>query len=107
MGMLTCSFGPINNIHQHLCGLHIYAHDPSRAVRAHHFCTHLRPDLHQCVIYDSDQPGARLIGVEYVIPEEAFEKLPQDEKKVRVLSPPALTASRSELATCERQRVVA
>jgi hypothetical protein len=77
------SFGPINGIHQHLCGLHIYAHDPSRAVRAHHYCSHLRPDLHQCVIYDSDQPGARLIGVEYVIPEEAFVKLPEDEKKVR------------------------
>ena len=34
------------------------------------------------MIYDSDQPGARLIGVEYVIPEEAFVKLPEDEKKV-------------------------
>jgi hypothetical protein len=80
------SFKPINQIHQQLCGIHIYAHDPTRAVKAHHYCTHLREDLHQCVIYDSDEPGARLIGqrgIEYVIPESTFEKLDMDERKVR------------------------
>lgn len=82
MGAAQMSFRPINQIHQHLCGLHIYAHDTKRAVRAHHFCTHLRHDLHQCVIYDSDQPNARLIGIEYLIPESVFVTLPADEKKV-------------------------
>ncbi|ODN79990.1 hypothetical protein, variant [Cryptococcus amylolentus CBS 6039] len=77
----SMSFTPINQIHQHLCGLHIYADDPLRPVRAHHYCTHLRKDLHQCVIYDGDGPGARLIGVEYLIPEEAFQALPSEEKK--------------------------
>lgn len=86
------SFAPINRIHQHLCGLHVYAHDPERAVEAHHFCTHLTPDMHQCVIYDSPGPKARLIGmsldktslmsgIEYVITEKLFEGLPADEKK--------------------------
>jgi hypothetical protein len=60
--MADNSFAPINQIHQHLCGLHVYAHDPERAVEAHHFCTHLTPDMHQCVIYDSPGPKARLIG---------------------------------------------
>lgn len=55
-------FAPINQIHQHLCGLHVYAHDTDRAVEAHHFCTHLTPDMHQCVIYDGPGPKARLIG---------------------------------------------
>lgn len=55
-------FEPINQIHQHLCGLHVYAHDPDRAVEAHHFCTHLTPDMHQCIIYDGPGPKARLIG---------------------------------------------
>ncbi|ODO08228.1 hypothetical protein I350_03817 [Cryptococcus amylolentus CBS 6273] len=77
----SMSFTPINQIHQHLCGLHIYADDPLRPVRAHHYCTHLRKDLHQCVIYDGDGPGARLIGVEYLIPEEAFQALPSEERK--------------------------
>nr|ODN90123.1 hypothetical protein L203_02046 [Cryptococcus depauperatus CBS 7841] len=73
---------PINQVHQHLCGLHIYAHDGGRAVKAHHFCTHLRPDLHQCIIYDSDDKNAKLIvGIEYLIPEDKFMQLPEDEKK--------------------------
>jgi hypothetical protein len=57
--------------------------DPTRAVRAHHYCTHLRPDLHQCVIYDSDKQDARLVGVEYVVPKETFERFDEEEKKVR------------------------
>ncbi|XAO23649.1 hypothetical protein I312_102429 [Cryptococcus bacillisporus CA1280] len=65
MGASQMSFRPINQIHQHLCGLHIYAHDTNRA----------------CVIYDSDQPNARLIGIEYLIPESVFVTLPADEKK--------------------------
>ncbi|OCF37409.1 hypothetical protein I316_00530 [Kwoniella heveanensis BCC8398] len=80
-GAAQMSFTPINQIHQHLCGLHIYSHDSKRAVKAHHFCTHLRHDLHQCVIYDSDDKNARLIGIEYLVPEEVFVKLPEDEKK--------------------------
>lgn len=37
--------------------------------------------MHQCLIFDSDTPGARLIGIEYVIPEETFVALPDEEKK--------------------------
>ncbi|KAK8847344.1 hypothetical protein IAR55_005201 [Kwoniella newhampshirensis] len=80
-GAAQMSFAPINQIHQHLCGLHIYSHDPKRPVKAHHFCTHLRHDLHQCVIYDSDKSDARLIGIEYLVPESVFVDLPEDEKK--------------------------
>ncbi|ORY30570.1 hypothetical protein BCR39DRAFT_528835 [Naematelia encephala] len=81
VGASIMSFQPVNQIHQHLCGLHTYAVEPSRAVRAHHFCTHLRKDLHQCIIYDSDRSDARLIGIEYVIPEDTFERLPTEERK--------------------------
>jgi hypothetical protein len=31
-------------------------------VESHHYCSHLNEDVHQCVIYDSDRPDARLIG---------------------------------------------
>lgn len=56
--------------------------DPSRhAVRAHHYCTRLRPDLHQCIIYDLDKEDARLIGVEYVVVKETFERFDEVEKK--------------------------
>lgn len=36
----------------------------------------------QCVIYDTDESNARLIGVEYVIKEEIFATLPPEEKKL-------------------------
>ncbi|WVQ85685.1 hypothetical protein IAT38_007851 [Cryptococcus sp. DSM 104549] len=81
VGAAQMSFQPINQIHQHLCGLHVYGNNVNRAVKAHHYCTHLRHDLHQCVIYDSDQANARLIGVEYLIPEHVFVTLPEEEKK--------------------------
>jgi len=57
-------------------------HDPSRSVIAHHYCTHLKgKNMHQCLIFDSDSPGARLIGIEYVVPEETFQALDDDEKR--------------------------
>lgn len=37
--------------------------------------------MHQCVIYDSDKPNARLIGIEYIVTEKLFKTLPEEEKK--------------------------
>nr|CAD1820389.1 unnamed protein product [Ananas comosus var. bracteatus] len=73
-------FAPINSIHQHLCAFHFYAHDMSRQVEAHHFCAHLNEDVRQCLIFDSPDAGARLIGVEYIVTEPLFLALPDDEK---------------------------
>jgi hypothetical protein len=33
------------------------------------------------VIYDSNAPNARLIGVEYIISERLFKLLPEEERK--------------------------
>ncbi|KZV86417.1 DUF1264-domain-containing protein [Exidia glandulosa HHB12029] len=80
-GAAVMSFAPIQQIHQHICAFHPYAHDKTRATRAHHFCTHIRPDMHQCVIYDGPGDKARLIGIEYIVTDELFKSLPEDEKK--------------------------
>jgi len=69
------------HFHQHLCGFHFVNGDMSRQVEAHHFCQHINEDFLQCVIYDSNEEGAKLIGVEYVISQVMFEKLPVEEKK--------------------------
>ncbi|TFY74614.1 hypothetical protein EWM64_g9400 [Hericium alpestre] len=60
---------------------------------------HVSADFHQCVIYDSDDPNAKLIGIEYIASEKVdshliwfviirvdfqsqlFDSLPEDEKK--------------------------
>ncbi|KAF8896503.1 DUF1264-domain-containing protein [Infundibulicybe gibba] len=80
-GSAIMSFKPINAVHQHLCAFHVYSQDRSRHVEAHHYCTHLSPNFHQCVIYDSDEPNAKLIGIEYIVSEKIFESLPREEKK--------------------------
>ncbi len=75
-------YDPIRGIHAHVCGFHFYSGDMKRALRVDHYCSHLNADVFQCVIYDSDQPNARLIGVEYVISEALFKQLPEEEKKL-------------------------
>lgn len=37
--------------------------------------------MRQCVIYDSDAPDARLIGIEYIISRRMYEELPEEEQK--------------------------
>jgi len=77
----TQDFTPVKKIHEHLCGFHFYSHDMTRQVEAQHYCSHLRDDVRQCVIYDSTEKDARLIGVEYIISAKLFDSLPDDEKK--------------------------
>ncbi|TRM69855.1 hypothetical protein BD626DRAFT_475512 [Schizophyllum amplum] len=75
-------FQPVNNICAHLNAYHIYADDPSRVVEAQHYCTHISKDVRQCIIYDSPEKNARLIGVEYMITPRLYEELPPDERKL-------------------------
>ncbi|CAO3647526.1 unnamed protein product [Cunninghamella blakesleeana] len=74
-------FVPTGRTHQHLCGIHYYANDNTRFLEAHHYCTHINEDMHQCVIYDSNKSDAKLIGIEYVISKKLFDTLDPEEKK--------------------------
>lgn len=73
---------PLDAMSTYLNGFHMYADEMGRQVEASHFCVHLRHDLHQCVIFDRNAPDARLIGIEYIISEERFRSLPEDEKRL-------------------------
>ena len=73
---------PLDAMSTYLNGFHMYADEMNRQVEASHFCIHLRHDLHQCVIFDRNAADARLISIEYIIPEERFRALPEDEKKL-------------------------
>lgn len=73
---------PLEAMSTYLNGFHLYADDMGRQVEATHFCIHLRHDLHQCVIFDRNAPDARLIGIEYIVSEERFRGLPEDEKRL-------------------------
>ncbi|HWN65650.1 MAG TPA: OBAP family protein [Candidatus Binatus sp.] len=78
----SANFPPIGDIHAHVCGIHFYSGDMSRQIIAEHYCSHLSDELLQCVIYDSNKPGARLIGIEYIVSAKIFESLPPEEKKL-------------------------
>jgi hypothetical protein len=73
---------PINDINMYLNGFHFYADDMGRQIEAHHYCTHVNEEFFQCVIYDSNESGARLIGVEYILSERIFKTLTDDEKQL-------------------------
>lgn len=53
----------------------------TRQVEAHHFCAHQNEEFRQCLIYDRPDEDGRLIGLEYVVSEELFLTLPDDEKR--------------------------
>ncbi|XP_010247721.1 PREDICTED: oil body-associated protein 1B-like isoform X2 [Nelumbo nucifera] len=74
------SFAPINKIHEHQCAFHFYAYDMTRQVESHHFCSHQNEEMRQCLIYDKPDAEGRLIGVEYMISENLFLALPDEEK---------------------------
>ena len=73
---------PLKGIHAYVCGLHFYNGRMHQQVIAHHFCAHTTGELMQCVIYDSDRPDARLIGIEYVASARLFQTLSPTEKRL-------------------------
>jgi len=75
------SFSPLKSFHQHVIGVNCYAGNTQRQIPVHTFCTQLGPEVYQCLIYDTDESDARLIGVEFMISRSLFEALPNDEKK--------------------------
>lgn len=54
----------------------------TRQVEAHHFCAHQNEEMRQCLIYDSPNKDARLIGLEYIVSENLFMTLPDEEKRM-------------------------
>jgi hypothetical protein len=72
---------PAKAFHLYLCAFHISKKDPNFYVEAHHYCSPVHDELHQCVIYDKRGSGAKLIGIEYIITDAAYRKLPDAEKK--------------------------
>jgi hypothetical protein len=74
-------WAPVDSMHLYLCAFHVAKNKPAFQVEAHHFCSPQGTDLHQCVIYNSKGPGAKLLGVEYIITDLAYQKLPAAEKK--------------------------
>ena len=72
---------PLGNHHLHFCGIHCAKKDPRIQIITQHYCGMVGEGMHQCLLYDSVGTNARLLGVEYIIADEAFRKLPDVEKR--------------------------
>ncbi|KAI4178588.1 MAG: hypothetical protein L6R41_008321 [Letrouitia leprolyta] len=106
------SFKPVKALCAHLNAFHVYASDPNRCVEANHYCAHInegknlfpfipqlaflttlqifpnhpnpstRVDVRQCLIYDTPEPTAKLIGIEYMISAKLYKTLDATERKL-------------------------
>ncbi|MDO8636847.1 MAG: DUF1264 domain-containing protein [Dehalococcoidia bacterium] len=46
----------------------------------HHYCKPINKDVSQCTLFESDEPNAKLIGVETIISPQLYAALPDAEK---------------------------
>ncbi len=61
-------------------GVHLLKEVPEYSKVAYHFCKPVNADLNQCVLYDGTGPDAKLIGVEYLVSDAIYQKMPAEEK---------------------------
>lgn len=80
-GMLKVEDLPPGQLHLALCAFHVGKENPKLQVEAHHFCAPVSEGVHQCIIYDSREKGAKLLGVEYIITDAIYKTLPESEKR--------------------------
>lgn len=77
--------GPMSGPHLHFCGIHMAKKNPKLQFITQHYCAaHSggpEGDVFQCVLFDGAGKNAKMIGVEYLISDAAYRKLPEDEKK--------------------------
>ncbi|KAJ9135969.1 hypothetical protein P3X46_033087 [Hevea brasiliensis] len=76
------SLKPIKQMSQHVCTFATYSHDMSRQIETHHYVARINQDFLQCAVYYTDDSNGRLIGVEYIVSDKAFESLPPEEQKL-------------------------
>ena len=76
--------GPMSAPHFHFCGIHMAKKNPKLQFITQHYCAaHTggsEGDVFQCVLFDGTGKNAKLIGVEYLISDEAYRKLSEAEK---------------------------
>ncbi|MGY2462119.1 OBAP family protein [Vreelandella sulfidaeris] len=72
---------PPSQLDVYLVGFHPLKKDPLHQFEAHHFCDQVNEDFLQCALYDGNTEDAKLNGIEYIISEELFEQLPEEEKQ--------------------------
>jgi uncharacterized protein DUF1264 len=71
---------PLRGFNVYVVGFHCAKGEPDHQMEAHHYCRVVNEDLLQCVIFDGNTAEANLIGVEYIVSDELFATLPEEER---------------------------
>jgi len=61
-------------------GVHLLKEMPEHSQVAYHFCKPVNDQVSQCVLYDGTGPDAKLIGIEYLVTDALYQKMPAEEK---------------------------
>ena len=72
---------PPDALDVYLVGFHPLKAEPHHQLEAHHFCRQVNEDFAQCALFDGNTAEANLNGIEYIISERLFERLPAKEKR--------------------------
>ena len=72
---------PVGQFHLHFCGIHLGKKDPKIQSIVQHYCGPNGKNLHQCLLFDGAGKEAKLIGVEYIVPDDVFRGLSPEEQK--------------------------
>src|SRR4051794_13805237 len=59
-------------------GVHLMKDLPEYSQVAYHYCKPVSDDVSQCILYDGTGPDARLIGVEYLVSDALYQKMPAE-----------------------------
>lgn len=77
---------PLTGPHAHFCGIHVAKKDPKFQLIVQHYCvahseTGHGDALFQCILFDSREKNAKLLGVEYIISDREYRQLAEEEKQ--------------------------
>jgi hypothetical protein len=72
---------PLKQFDVYLMGFHPLKDNPAVQMEAHHFCSQVNEDFAQCALFDGNTKSAHLTGIEYIISEKLFQRLPAAEKQ--------------------------
>ncbi|NIP99084.1 MAG: DUF1264 domain-containing protein, partial [Nitrospinaceae bacterium] len=59
--------GPLAGFTLHFTAPHVMNNEVTPSY--HHYCQAAGNDILQCLVFDSDEPGARLVEIEYLVPK--------------------------------------
>lgn len=76
---------PMSGPHAYFCGIHIAKGDPKFQLIVQHYCAAHNGEgedaIFQCLLFDSRDANAKLLGVEYIVSDRQYRALPDDEKR--------------------------